>query len=1374
MPPVIVAVAQIDGIPNALTWSGRHWIPSEPLADPDQLDQDLGEFSAARIFADVLDRPQDMLRRVEELAIEATRGILADLLRQATADDIDVIVLPELLVHPRLLDVLVGFSRKIVIVAGLGVVHNLNIAKLVASNVTEELDPQALVSRNVAVLVNNGAVSIITKKYPAANENLESGIGPRYFDVTIKNRPLRLAIAICKDFLRCQDEIRQSGSDLVCVPTFTRNIEPFIPDAPRDYELLIANTALYGGSTICMAGLRSPAFADKRQVLPIPAHCQGIIAAEFHDHPRVPTPLVGSPNKLVIRGELVERAGVDSAFEQALSTLGDLRGATSLNRSELPTSIRRWLKHLPERGLLRDSLEALRSLLIQEVEDKDFITLLCRHYQLPENSGPRAIRGRQAAYIAKRLAELLALGRDIPRVGEKLDRYRDVAGTRPTRPGEAGENWTVSIRLGSFDRDSATGSLPRQLNLLKALSAIPDPSLSISYRIQAVPSAVREDSQAYFDVIVTGKHGILSAEEVEAELRSIFVSSWGVSGSSELALPTDIRYFVRLSLRRGVRITGLREDWSSVIDLLRTHLSKVAIDMRVSQTNELIPEDGLASNDDEVSAAIRSLGTYQYTTFMRDPSERFASAFHSLRQEAGLERRNLALSIVLSSQEPIPPLLLHTVAHEILGPLDFDVDYLDSFEHQIDGPAFSAAEVLRVFHPPYGKIQGRGIPEPDPPRKYFEAARMPTAGVSLGQARIAGPRADRDVEVRLDESTRSRHIYVIGKTGTGKTNLLKEIVRQDIDERRGVCVIDPHGDLVDYAAEHVGDRLDETLLLDFGNMDDICGFNPFLVDCDDKHSTALHITDLISVLQAQFYNQYSGPRFNDLVRLAVDTMLDERFPRPPSLSFVEDMYEDSNLSDSIGQLYRGTRIGRRWDALAAIRTSERAELMSWALSKFADLMPEGSLLRLQLCAASSPYSITDVVSRRGVFLVRIPDSRLGTQASTFLASLILKRIQRAIFNAPRATEGGDTAPFTLVIDEFQRVATAGLEPFIAEARKFNCGLILAHQNLEQLAAFSTYEGARSRELVEVILGNVGTAISYRVGPRDREVVAELLNCKPEDLENLPKFGALCRTLMDGSETSPFSLKVPDSRDRQGLPVTGVAVRSRMVESGICIPVSESLVHVSTLSAQLGGAFEPARHALDEIQAQAMSTFVNEDVVSASSIINEAVSEADTDTCAMELMRELTMFHLRTSRRSAGRIAEAVASSLEAMVDEPLDNLAPTFRKILDDYGYQGDDAVQEEWTARLIALVDAFTPEESQTVAEFALGVWKAVANREVLPVPIDEFMFWMQGDFEPQSPVAEYFDAEEISLMRRVRAIIRVFAPSVSQIMKATSEEGS
>lgn len=1068
------------------------------------------------------------------------------------------------------IDVLVGFSRRQAIVAGLGVIRNEEDAQRILRHARTPCAADNIVGHDVAVLVRDELIDLVTKHTSSPQERAKTGAGPARFALDIARPPVEIEIAVGADALDTTAGARDAP-DILCIPGFVANPERF-HQLREDAVCAFANYASYGGSTILAPQLRCAAFGGAKKVRALPAGAEGIIMVEHTS--------TAEPATLQLRAAIIERSAKREVSLDAVRQLQDRHERDSQAYSgDLGERIGRWLEHITDDGVLREALEEYRRAAAQELSDPDLYTVLCTHLTVADGGRALAVRSAQARFVSQRIGELVGSGLEVPAAGAALDAYTEVAAKEPqsTDPQHktTGDRWTFSISLGSYDSATAAGTLPRQLNFLRAVAALPPGSIAMSYRLHAETSADGPDLFTRFDIIVEGEESVISAAQVEGQLRSMLVESWAVAASDQPSLPPG-RHVLQINSDMNAQRQISRDDWASVADLLRTNAVPIAVEMHVApiEATGALPAETHFDED----AWLQRMSAIPYMNVGDDADRRASAYFNLLRDSPREELPSLGFSIVIASTEPIPTLLASTIQHELLGHAVAQIRAVDASEPHRTLTPVRPSELIGIFHPPYGRIQGRGVPARTGHERSYTGRRLPAGATQLGTARVAGPRQDRSVDVALDESARSRHVYVVGRTGTGKTNFLKEICRQDIAAGRGVAVIDPHGELVDYLAQHCGERVEDTVLLDFGDPEMIPALNPLSIDIHDGRSQALHTTDFLRILESRYYSEFTGPVFDDMMRQALETILTPGFPVPRTLDLVEAMYRNREVRRMVAEMLpAGSVLRDRWNVFEAMAEKEKAERVTWMLSKFADLLPPGTPLRLALCTSKySPLSIEKVIWRQGVLLIKLPESALGSDAASFLGALIVRRIQRAVFDYARATgtTPAERPVFTLCLDEFQKFATAGLESLVAEARKFGCGLVLAHQNLDQLYAFSRFEGGRSRELLDAILGNVGSMVAFRVGPRDVPILAELLNVETDEFQKLPKHKALCRLTVDADDTPCFTLSVADADRQRGTPASAERLRERMIGEEYWLPVTDA-------EKELDGHFEAFESALGD-------------------------------------------------------------------------------------------------------------------------------------------------------------------------------------------------
>jgi len=212
----------------------------------------------------------------------------------------------------------------------------------------------------------------------------------------------------------------------------------------------------------------------------------------------------------------------------------------------------------------------------------------------------------------------------------------------------------------------------------------------------------------------------------------------------------------------------------------------------------------------------------------------------------------LAIYMTVHSDEPLDDVIAAKIGRSMLGlsvqrePIRRNV--LFPTDIQKVGIVGTPEEVIRAFHPPFGRMEGRGLDGSRPTQlpMRFRSTIRPDSTI-IGGALRHGARVDVPSLIGLSPEDRLKHIYVIGKTGSGKTNLLKNLVRQDIERGDGVAVIDPHGGLVDYALKYVGDRLEDVVLLDFSDPSYLPVLNPLLVDSKSLEDWALAVEDILDI-----------------------------------------------------------------------------------------------------------------------------------------------------------------------------------------------------------------------------------------------------------------------------------------------------------------------------------------------------------------------------------------------------------------------------------------------------------------------------------------------------------------------------------------------
>jgi len=622
----------------------------------------------------------------------------------------------------------------------------------------------------------------------------------------------------------------------------------------------------------------------------------------------------------------------------------------------------------------------------------------------------------------------------------------------------------------------------------------------------------------------------------------VLVPAWSLTRiDGEPALP-KARFRTRLRPLHGSRASlPIKPDWAPLVDFIRRRNSPVTIDLVCA-----------AVPSAQKSEAPYVLGPHHHVAIGQDCERAAAEFFCAIttgRPPAdGLS--SLGLHLLIHSNEPIDPVFASVVGRLALGlpttPVPVTKNVLFPRDLSIEGVTALPEEAIRAFHPPYGHIEGRGLEGGRPTHIPIRFDPL-SDGLALGYAIRQGGREDSKVAVRLGPEDRLKHIYILGKTGSGKTNLLKNLVRQDIAAGHGVCVIDPHGPLVDDALAHVGDRADEVVLLDFSQSDVLPILNPLLVDIKTPRDQELAVEELLDVLIRRSFNEFTGPVFEDTVRMMLSTLSNSaiREHGAPAIAAAVELLRETDARQWVQKVVKDdSTLKQRWITFNSMIAHTVAENVRWVLSKFAEFSPEGVLYPVT-GAGGSPLSFEDIFRTRGILLVKLPEANIGRRAAGIIGSIVFSRLHRAARSIPSPAQ----APFHIHLDEFQKFVDVDLEEMVAEARKFNLALTFAHQNLRQLDAFSRYEGGSSSRLREAIFSNVGTMISLRTSGGDVPTIAQELGVSESSMRRLKTYSALVRPVVDGVERDPFVLEIPEATTETSASALVDKINKRLLSQG---------------------------------------------------------------------------------------------------------------------------------------------------------------------------------------------------------------------------------
>ncbi|MFZ5424524.1 MAG: type IV secretory system conjugative DNA transfer family protein [Patescibacteria group bacterium] len=430
-------------------------------------------------------------------------------------------------------------------------------------------------------------------------------------------------------------------------------------------------------------------------------------------------------------------------------------------------------------------------------------------------------------------------------------------------------------------------------------------------------------------------------------------------------------------------------------------------------------------------------------------------------------------------------------------------------------------ELATIFHFPNKNVKTPSINWLRA-RKSSAPINLPTDGLYLGQSLFRGVSTD----VYIKDKDRRRHMYIIGQTGTGKSEFLKGMALQDIVNGEGLAIIDPHGSAVDDIMQKIPrERAEDVVLFNASDTEMPIGLN--VLEWKDEREKNIIINAFIGLLKKLYDPNNQGVVGPKLERAVRNVMLTAMYDKDSTLIDVLRLLIDSEYSKKFFPLIKDPLVMRYWtDEVAKTSDFHKSETMGYFVSKFDRFITERSMRNM----LGQPHSSLDfeyIMENKKILLVDLSKGKIGEENSTFLGLIIVPRIlTAALKRAQVLAEGGDFPDFYLYVDEFQNFATPDFATILSEARKYKLDLIVANQFIGQLT-----EGIK-----DAIFGNVGTLVSFRVGIDDADYLEKQFEptFMSNDLLNNAMGNCYMRLLIDGHPSEPFSMRVDWDADRDDI------------------------------------------------------------------------------------------------------------------------------------------------------------------------------------------------------------------------------------------------
>lgn len=424
----------------------------------------------------------------------------------------------------------------------------------------------------------------------------------------------------------------------------------------------------------------------------------------------------------------------------------------------------------------------------------------------------------------------------------------------------------------------------------------------------------------------------------------------------------------------------------------------------------------------------------------------------------------------------------------------------------------NSEEVNSLFHLP--------LPTTETPNIAWLAAQqaaapvaLPTEGLTLGHNVYRG----QDVVVKMKPVDRRRHVYIIGTTGVGKSYLMANMAIQDIANGEGVCVVDPHGDLIKDILEHIpAERMHDVVIFNPADLDRPMGLN--MLEARTPQERDMAAQEMVAIFMKLFPPEMIGPMFEHNMRNAMLTLMeDEEYPG--TIADIPRIFTDKTFQQYKVAKVKDPVVRAFWEKEMA-KTSDfhKSEMLGYLISKVGRFV-ENAMMRNIIGQPKSAFNFRKIMDEKKILLVNLSKGQIGEVNAFLLGLIIVSKIQMAALSRADIPEA-ERQDFFLYVDEFQNFITDSIATILSEARKYKLNLTMAHQYMSQLVQNN------DTRVRDAILGNVGTMVAFRIGVEDAEVLEKQFAPRftAYDLVNQKKYTAYLRLLIDNTAAPPFHIE----------------------------------------------------------------------------------------------------------------------------------------------------------------------------------------------------------------------------------------------------------
>ena len=434
---------------------------------------------------------------------------------------------------------------------------------------------------------------------------------------------------------------------------------------------------------------------------------------------------------------------------------------------------------------------------------------------------------------------------------------------------------------------------------------------------------------------------------------------------------------------------------------------------------------------------------------------------------------------------------------------------------------FSTSELATMYHFPdarYNKI---------PTIKWMDykvlapPINLPDEGITLGKSVYRGV----EKLVKFKREDRTKHQYIVGKSGSGKSVLLWNQAIQDIANGEGVCVIDPHGDLIeDIVACVPKERAKDVIVFEPGDKERPMGVN--LLDVKSAEDQDRASLDAMEIFIKLFGNEIFGPRIQHYFRNGCLTLMADEDEGATLIDiprlFIDDDFQRYKVSKVKNPVVRAF-----WEhEMAQTGAREKQEMIPYFTSKFGPFVTNTTMRNI-IGQTKSAFDIREIMDTGKILLINLSKGKIGGINAQLLGLILVSKINMAAM-ARGEMPRDQRKDFYLYVDEFQNFATDTFASILSEARKYRLNLIMAHQYIAQLSegAGGIAIGQKDSKIRDAVFGNVGTMMSFKVGAEDGEYLEKEYapDLSQQDIIGIANYKAYVKLNIDNTSSRPFSME----------------------------------------------------------------------------------------------------------------------------------------------------------------------------------------------------------------------------------------------------------